>query len=332
MEQEKLINFITGDPDEAEFREILEWINASPDNRKEYFRLKNIYALSKGDAPVPELWSDYLKVKSKLNLNSKETTIRWIRESLKYAAVIAVTLLSVYFYSQLRKPEIPREYVTSFHQLTVPFGQISEFIFADGTRVWLNSGTDLRFPENPRDSLREVYLEGEAYFEVSRNKEKPFIVHAGNQKVRVLGTSFNVRAYEGTENIETTLIDGSVTLENNQTSEKIVMAPGDQYLFSRVGGANLLRKVDTRPYQAWKNGKLIFRNKSLGEIAGDLERWYNVKITFADEQIRDFHFTGTILKYKPVDQILEAIKLTSPIRYKIRVDPERSSEIVLYKL
>jgi ferric-dicitrate binding protein FerR (iron transport regulator) len=128
------------------------------------------------------------------------------------------------------------------------------------------------------------------------------------------------------------LIDGSVSLGNNITAEKILLAPGYQYQLSRAGGENLLKKVDTRPYQAWKNGKLIFRNRSLGEIAGDLERWYNVKITFSDEQIRNYRFTGTILKYKPVDQILEAIKLTSPIRYKIRVDPERSSEIVLYKL
>ena len=330
MEFEQLIEYITGDPDEATTTAVLEWISASEENRKEFYRLKNIYALSQSGSRVTELRSDYFKVKEKLDFGSGESPVRWLKELLKYAAVVVFTLISVYFIGQFRKSEIPREYVSAYHQLTVPLGQISEFIFADGTRVWLNSGTTLRFPDNPQDSLREVFLEGEAYFDVSKIKKRPFIVHTGPMDIRVLGTAFNVQCYPDMDKSETTLVEGSLEIQNHKQELLAMLKPGEQLKFSRSTLSRSLSRVDTAPYKAWRDGKLIFRDKSLGEIAGSLERWYNVRIIFSDEKIKNYRFTGTILKHKPFDQILQAIRLTTPIRYQIRVHAESSNEVTLY--
>lgn len=330
MELDKLIGYITGNLDEASCVAVREWIESSEENRKEFYRLKNIYALSTSESIVPEIHKDYRKVKAKLQKPLKERSVIWLKQTLKYAAVVAITLLSAYLYNLLNTKDESPEVVQSYHKVTAPLGQISEFTFADGTRIWLNSGTTIRFPNSTREEVRNVYLEGEAFFEVSEDKEKPFVVHAGNQEARVFGTSFNVRAYEGTEFIETTLVEGSLGVSANKGSEVVMLQPGEQFRLAVNGGKNILQKVDTHHFEAWKEGKLIFRNKPLGEIVSDLERWYNVKIRFEQEEIKEYRFSGTILKYKPIDQILEAIKLTSPIRFTINVHPERSSEIVLY--
>jgi transmembrane sensor len=332
MKEEQLINYITGNIDKDEAAAVRKWIVDSEENRKEFYRLKNIYALSRGAENSPEINSDYLIVKKKLTRVHEGTLIRMLRQSLKYAAVAAITLLAVYFTNKLQDKEPAEVQAVLFHQVTVPMGQISEFEFADGTRAWLNAGTTLRIPETGSGNQREVYLEGEAYFDVTKNEEKPFVVYSGLQEVRVFGTAFNIRAYSEMDHIETTLVEGSLGVRHTQMDGMVTLKPGEQFRLSLSGGKNILQKIDTQPLEAWKDGKLIFRNRPLCDIANDLERWYNVKIRFEDEEIKQYRFSGTILKYKPIDQILEAIKLTSPIRFSINVHPERSSEIVLYAI
>ena len=330
MELEKLINYITGNLDEASSLEVREWVASSEENSKEFYRLKNMYALSQSHSRIPQITSDYQLVRSKISKANNFRSLTWLKQTLKYAAVVAVTLLSAYLFNLVDRDEDAPLVVQSYHTVSAPLGQISEFAFADGTRVWLNSGTTLSFPSTGPKDIRQVKLEGEAFFEVTESKDKPFVVQTGNQEIRVFGTSFNVRAYEGTGFIETTLVEGSLGVSLQNSNETQMLMPGEQFRNSLNGGKNILQKVDTHQYEAWKEGKLIFRNKPLGEIASDLERWYNVKIRFQQEEIKDYRFSGTILKYKPIDQILEAIKLTSPIRFTISVHPERSSEIVLY--
>jgi transmembrane sensor len=330
MEQEKLIQYITGNLDETAASSVRQWIYQSDENRSEFYRLKNIYALSRTDNEITELSKDYETFAKKLGPGRKENIYNLLASSLKYAAVIAITIFAVYFLDNRKTKETPKETLAHYHEITAPLGQISEFTFADGSRIWLNSGTSLRFSETPGVNSRKIYLEGEAYFEVTKNENKPFIVYSGLQEATVFGTSFNIRAYSDLNYIETTLIDGSLGIQSKDYDGMVMLNPGEQLKLSLTGDKNILQKVDTNPYEAWKNGKLIFRNKPLGEIATDLERWYNVKISFNDSKIKDFRFSGTILKYKPIDQILEAIKLTSPIRFTIQVHSERSSEIVLY--
>ncbi|HPT32338.1 MAG TPA: DUF4974 domain-containing protein, partial [Prolixibacteraceae bacterium] len=243
--------------------------------------------------------------------------------------VAFIAALATWWWGGREKAE-PSGFLLTYNEIIVPKGQISEYVFADGTHVWLNSDSRLRFPVNAGLTNREVNLEGEAYFDVARNEKKPFIVHTGGIDIHVLGTSFNVQSYPDMDQTETTLVEGSLEIHNQNREVLATLNPGEQLTYTRSSQSAALNKVDTNPYQAWRDGKLIFRDKSLGEIAGNLERWYNVTLVFTDEKIKNYRFTGTILKYKPFDQILQAIRLTTPIRYQIRVLPESSNVVTLY--
>jgi transmembrane sensor len=327
MQQEDLIRYITGNATPEEADRVKAWIGLDDQNRKEFFRLKNIHALSGKEMEDIDLTREYRALQKQMDHPAGRLVL--FRKILQYAAVACISVLLTWMVLN-REKSITEESVLVYNEVIVPKGQISEYVFSDGTHVWLNSASRLRFPVNAGLTNREVYLEGEAYFDVARNEKHPFLVHTGSMDIMVLGTSFNVQNYPDMENTETTLVEGRLEIRNMDRKVVATMKPGEQMKFSRTTRSGTLLKVDTAPYQAWKEGKLIFRDKSLGEIAGSLERWYNVRLIFSDEKIRNYRFTGTILKYKPFDQILQAIRLTTPIRYQIRVLPESSNDVTLF--
>jgi len=329
MSLELILNYITGNCTPEEAKNVRNWIESDSENKREYIRLKNLYALSDESKTSADIEKEYQKVKQKLGF--KKTTMLYLfREVLKYAAVIIFTFSAAYFLFQIKteKTSIPQEYV--WNEIVVPKGQMSEFVFGDGTHVWLNSGSTLRVPANPQADIREAYLEGEAFFDVAKNPERPFLVHTINLDVKVLGTSFNIQAYPDALNMETTLVEGRVEILNKNQIKLAELNKGELLSFSKSDKIGKIEVVDTTPYYAWRDGKMVFKDKPLGDIAKQLERWYNVKINFKDESLKSFRFSGTILKNKPFDQVLQAIKLTAPIRYEIKVVPDGSNEITLY--
>jgi transmembrane sensor len=327
MQQEDLIRYITGNASEEEAEMVRSWICQADENRNEFFRLKNMYALSGKEMKGIDLKREYRYLQKRMDDTGGRFLI--FKKILQYAAVALISVLLTWWVLDREKTGLA-EPILAYNEVIVPKGQISEYVFNDGTHVWLNSDSRLRFPVYTGLAEREVYLEGEAYFDVARNEKHPFIVHTGTMEIKVLGTSFNVQNYPDMEHSETTLVKGSLEILNPEKEILATMKAGEQMKFSRSTRSGILSKVDTAPYEAWKDGKLIFRDKSLGEIAASLDRWYNVRLIFSDEKIRNYRFTGTILKYKPFDQILQAIRLTTPIRYQIKVLPESSNEVTLY--
>jgi ferric-dicitrate binding protein FerR (iron transport regulator) len=326
MQTEELIKYITGNCSAEESEKVRSWINEAEENKTEFIRMKNLYTLSGERIPQSDLKSEFILLNRKLKPERTRKMLVW--EMMKYAAIIAVSVISTYFIIG-RKGE-PVNPPLACNEVIVPKGQISEYVFADGTHVWMNSGSRLRFPVNTGDSRREVILEGEAYFDVARDENRPFLVRTGSVDVKVQGTSFNVQCYPDMDKVETTLVEGSIEILNEAGKSLALLKSGEQLRFTKHDMSGKILNVDTAPYQAWRDGKLIFRDMPLGEIAASLERWYNVRIIFASEKIRNYRFSGTILKYKPFDQILQAIRLTAPIRYQIKVLPESSNEITLY--
>jgi len=327
MQQEELIRYITGEASAEEAERVREWIAQDAENRREFYRLKNIYVLAGESGKEIDLASEYQALRKRMEPAAGRIVV--FRRIMQYAAVAFIAALATWWWGGREKAE-PSGFLLTYNEIIVPKGQISEYVFADGTHVWLNSDSRLRFPVNAGLTNREVNLEGEAYFDVARNEKKPFIVHTGGIDIHVLGTSFNVQSYPDMDQTETTLVEGSLEIHNQNREVLATLNPGEQLTYTRSSQSAALNKVDTNPYQAWRDGKLIFRDKSLGEIAGNLERWYNVTLVFTDEKIKNYRFTGTILKYKPFDQILQAIRLTTPIRYQIRVLPESSNVVTLY--
>ena len=199
----------------------------------------------------------------------------------------------------------------TYNVLTVPVGGEFRVILSDGTMVFLNSGSELRYPEVFRDGQREVFLKGEAWFEVAKDSVRPFRVHAGEMDVRVLGTSFNVKAYERMESIAMTLVTGSVEITCDNESFRIV--PGEQFEYRRGLELASVREVDTELYTSWKDGYYKFRQASLEEIMTTLSVWYGLEVFYQNEEAKRLEFTGKVKRYEDVGNLLRKFEQTENV-------------------
>ena len=328
MIQDKLIQYVSNRLDEPEAKEVRDWISESEENKKEFIRLKNAFALSGKRIKGLSVESDFQKLKRNMNFTGRNKTIKLFRELVKYAAVVVITLLIGYSASEFFSTETDNQ--ISYNELIVPLGQISEFELSDGTHVWLNSGTRMKFPTEFNKEQREIFLEGEAYFKVASDKKHPFLVKSGKMITRVLGTEFNVSAYNDNSTIETTLIEGVVEVLDLEYQKKAQLETAQQFVFSKQDQKHSIRKVDIKPYEAWKKGELYFRDKTLAELKPKLERWYNVDIVFADERTKTHGFSGTVLKQLPFDQVLQFFQLMIPIDYRVEVKQGARNRVTIY--
>ena len=201
------------------------------------------------------------------------------------------------------------------HVLRVPRGGEYVLALADGTKVWLNAETELHYPSRFEGAERRVRVVGEAYFQVTKNDSCPFIVEAGEVAVRVTGTEFNVMAYAGHDRVETTLVRGGVDVTAGNAGQRLT--PGMQAVYFKEAGRLESREVDTWLYSSWKEGIFEFRDLSLGEIADQLERWYDVDIVFPNTEVSEIRFSGAVKRVKPLSFILDIIKDTRSISYRI---------------
>lgn len=206
--------------------------------------------------------------------------------------------------------------IPQFNELRVPRGGEYKLVLADGTQVWVNAESKLRFPVNFNGAAtREVYLEGgEAYFKVSKNKEVPFIVHSGNMSIKVLGTSFNVNTYS--RSIKTTLVEGHVQI--NAGSKSLDLLPDQQATFN-LQSTNLSKEdVDVEADVAWKDGWMIFQSSELKDVMEQLGRWYDYNIVFESERLKQVHFGGKLRKYNEVGDLLRIIEKTGSVNIEVR--------------
>jgi len=206
---------------------------------------------------------------------------------------------------------------TGENTLIVPVGGIYAVNLSDGTKVWLNSKSSLKYPVEFSGNKRTVTLEGEAYFEVSKNPHSPFTVKTNSGKVTVLGTHFNVSAYAEDKLFAATLAEGKVQVSetNVKNNESVVLRPGQQ---ARASNAMLnVVEVDPSVYTAWKDGKFYFENENLKSILNKMSRWYNFNVKFEQKSLEQIKFTGIVLKEEPIENLLDIISKTSNVKYKI---------------
>ena len=208
-----------------------------------------------------------------------------------------------------------------YNELITPRGGGYKLQLADGTVVTMNAGSSLRYPVAFSDSIRQVFLEGEAYFDVSHNG-KPFIVSCESMDVRVLGTSFNVSSYADDAEIKTTLVEGKVKVTTagnpDLASEGIILAPDDQAIFSRADATVEVVKVNTSQYTSWVMGKFEFSNANLNEVMKRLARWYDFEYEFESDAAKDYHFTARIDNDQSISSILEMLEMTTDVKFEIR--------------
>ncbi|GAB7089181.1 FecR family protein [Marinifilum fragile] len=216
-----------------------------------------------------------------------------------------------------KKSNITKSQLT-YNTIIIPRGGEYKLTLMDGTRIWLNSNSKLRFPSEFGSGIRKVELKGEAFFEVAKDSVHPFVVNANKAQVKVLGTSFNVNAYSDLNEIVTTLVEGRVEVSDTLFGNKVKLLPNEQYRFNKLTGKTLKQIVDTEIYTAWKDGRFVFENESLEDIMTRLSRWYNVDVSFLNESVKKLRFSGDLTRYDNIDQILELIEVTQKVKFTIK--------------
>jgi len=206
----------------------------------------------------------------------------------------------------------------STNSIIIPKGGEYNLTLSDGTKIWLNSHSKLKYPTRFTGKERIVELEGEAYFDVSKNKDFPFIVKMNGIQIKVLGTSFNVNAYSDEDEIITTLVEGKVEVSDILREQKEILTPNDQYSINIHNGNYKKTIVDTDIFTAWKDGRFVFNNEKLENIMVRLSRWYNVEVFFQNNEAKNIRFSGDLARYEDFNSILEMIEMTEKVKFNIK--------------
>lgn len=215
-------------------------------------------------------------------------------------------------YKNVEQEEIQK---IEMHSLEVPKGSEFKIVLGDGTQVWMNAQTKLSYPESFQGERREVFLAGEAYFEVAYDVEKPFVVKTADMGITVLGTSFNVKAYPEDEYVITTLVTGSVSQEYIKSGKEVVLSPSDQAIYTKSNGVLKVVQVDVNESISWKDGRIILKDCSLKEIFRELVRWYDFEVEYRKEGLENTRFYINMDRYDDVRAVLDKLQKTNGVKF-----------------
>ncbi len=299
------------------------WISMSQENKNKFEVYERLWKRS-GELLLSnaiDVEASLLKVKKRIpNFRIRK---RFNVYNFKAAAVLVFTMVLGFLFSNLIGTDNlfggTSEIV--YQEVRASYGTRTKLLLADGTKVWLNSGSTLRFPINfVNAGERAVELNGEGYFEVVKNESKPFIVNTSGLDVKVYGTSFNVSAYDEYDTMEVALVEGKVSLlqgEKGAQKELMVLKPND-VAECNMSEKRLSRSSDSKmsKYTAWKDGKIVFYGDHIEKVVSRLEKWYNVDIEIANKELQDYSFTATF-NDESLPQVLKLLSLSSPMEYKI---------------
>ncbi len=256
-----------------------------------------------------KLWAKIEK--SKIQSKSK---IKYLNTFIKVAAAVVIGLFVGLYVTSIKTNQ---ELV--YYAAHSPRGSVSEMVLPDGSIIFLNSDSRIKYSIDGKKGIREVFLNGEAWFDVEKNKNKPFVVHTPFYDVNVTGTQFNIKAYDSDNEVSTTLEEGEIIIqstENFRLAENIILKPGEQVVLDKNSRELLIKTVNTKWFTAWKDNKLIFVNTNMKEFIVILERKYGIDIEIKNKAILDLHVDCT-LKNETIIEILEIIKKTLPVNYEI---------------
>ena len=315
--------------------------NDNVSSQETFDLIRNKLNLSEGRIVQDEL------ILKGLKFNKQNTWKTRLYAIGRYAAVFVSALIISGLVYYLTLDQENSEIV--HHEITVPNGSKIKLVLADSSIVWLNSGSTLRYPDRFAEREREVFLEGEAFFDVRKKTDKAFYVRTSDINIKVLGTKFNVKTYPGEDMIVTTLVSGQLQIEGTDNSgsksNHIILQPNQKAYYSkksnqlRLGKLEPLKNIrsiaqdpddksnllDTKGMYkientiietSWKDNRLIFRDEKFSSLAEKLERWYGVEIVIKDEEIKDYKFSGTI-EGETLEQAMNAFQIASSMEYKI---------------
>lgn len=298
MDDKLLQLYFEGRTTEEQSRSITEWLDADEANMKYYQHLCRLYEINLWDEQPVTVSVSRSKVKSR----------RFVLEFFKIAAVFALG------FSLNNRMNIPDKDIF-MQTVQVPAGQNAQVTLADGSKVWLNAGSTLHFPTRFPDKERLVNLEGEGFFEVQANKEKPFIVSTTSYTIKALGTTFNVNAYKKSKDFETSLLTGKVEVADHAGKQTILLSPNNRVVLE--GNKLKILPIQDSEYFLWREGIICF-NEPLSEVLKKLELYFDVKIEVNNKRVlqNEQHCIGKFRSRDGLEHILEVLQLTSHFSYK----------------
>jgi ferric-dicitrate binding protein FerR (iron transport regulator) len=306
MNDETLQCYIEGYSSKQEKEEVAEWILAKEENRQHYLLLRRLYdAILMSDPDIPDASDE------KPQVPKTKTIFRRILYEIGKIAAVFLILLGVYHFLFPDNQLIPKSPVMI--TLHTPEGQRTEITLADGTKVWLNANTTLIFPDRFTGSERKVELTGEAYFDVIHNESQKFIIQTEQYHINVLGTEFNIKAYQQNHPFETSLIRGSVEIISSQTGENLQLIP-DQRAFIKDGHLAIATLPNHDSF-LWKDGILVFEYKSIREIFDELQLYFDVNIEVKNDKIPNTPFTGKFRTKDGIEHILKVLQHRHKFNY-----------------
>ena len=346
----KIVNVLTGHASQEELSEIRQWLMESDDNRRLYDEYAAIWmtirAVGRDNDYQPDAaWALLNKRMKPQKPHTQFATL--LRKAMMVAAMIALVFLAgmvIYHFAGKSANEQNR---LTYTEYTSPYGSKSKVKLPDGSLVWLNAGSTLRHSSNFNVSNREVYLEGEGYFDVIHNEQTPFLVLTSTIIVKVLGTAFNVKAYPEESVVETTVESGTVQLidplsslqettilhakqkavvvknlqpdaiPENHSLQDEQLAEINPLAYTPIIDVEVNSNVATEAYTSWKDSRWVIEREKLSTFAVKLERRYNVRFVFNDNELKEYVFSGKF-DDETLDQLLEVMKLSAPILYEVK--------------
>lgn len=315
LREDILKKYLMGECSEEELTEVSAWIRESDEHARQLFRMEEIYQLGKTNSHTIEQQIQlaekrlYKRIKEEKSKQAK--TIR-LYQWMKYAAIVTVVLLlgtgaGYWFYQN----------DTDMLVAVANEGIVKEVTLPDGTKVWLNNSATLKYPHEFSKTERNVYLEGEAYFKVTKNRQKPFTVESDAMRVRVLGTTFNFKSDKRSRVAEATLIEGEIEVKGKREEGQIILAPGQRAELNKSTGRLTVKQVDAKLDAVWHDDLIPFVSADIFTITKTLERFYDVKIILSPDIRSDKTYSGVLKKKSNIESVLKSLQNSIPIDYKI---------------
>lgn len=315
---------LAGEATAEELAELEHWLHSLPNHALLYQSVR-AYWQNKKKIPDSDAWPVWYAIEQKINQNDTEESTVKISEkhrfylTFKVAAAATLLLLAAWFLFQYGEQTLLNFTATVQENAK---GIRSKIMLPDGSLVWLNTESKLTYHQDFGETIRAVYLSGEAFFEVEKNPEVPFIIYLEKNHIQVMGTSFNVKSYENEKTVETSVMTGEVLFVKKGTgAEKkdsvYYITPNQKLAFFKDSGHVEKIKVNSQEDIAWIQGKLIFKNETWDQIAKTLERTYDTTIAFENPSLRNCRLTATFQE-KTLREVLELIAMTEDFNYEIR--------------
>jgi ferric-dicitrate binding protein FerR (iron transport regulator) len=310
-----IANFLGGNSSAEDIEKLEAWVKESEENKAYYLNLKNIWELSEAKSVSSEAALE--KVLSRISSKDKKPELWEIWQ--KVAAILVIPLLIASLWPVYKSFSGDSKPKATLHETVAAFGSYTHIHLSDGSSVWLNSGSSLKYPDTFTSENRTVYLNGEGYFEVKSDTASPFYVNTPSFSVRATGTRFNVMSYTSSRNPSVTLIEGKVAVQKEVSVNKrrliSVLKPNQHMIYDTINGSVTIQNEDIYKFTAWKDGKLVFRNDLMAEVARRISQQYNVDIELEGEQIKNYRFRATF-ENEPLDELLRLLKISSPVDYR----------------